>query len=78
MRSIVEVIEELMNMNTAIGEIEDPIKYDEACFELTNKIELMWKNFSVSEVSKELEKYDIERWDFVDYIWKVKEYMVEA
>lgn len=75
MRSIIEVVEELMNMNSNIVEIENPIKYDEACEKIDEKIKSMWNEFSVEEVSKELKKYEIKRWDFVDYIWKVKEYM---
>ena len=75
MRSIIEVVEELMNMNSNIVEIENPIKYDEACKKIDEKIKSMWNEFSVEEVSKELKKYEIKRWDFVDYIWKVKEYM---
>ena len=78
MRSIVNVVEELMDMNSALNEIDDEKLFDEMVYEINNKIEEMWREYSVSEVSKELEKYEIERWDFVDYIWKVKEYMVEA
>ena len=78
MRSIVNVVEELMDMNSALNEIDDEKLFDEMVYEINNKIEEMWREYSVKEVSKELEKYEIERWDFVDYIWKVKEYMVEA
>ena len=78
MRSIINVVEELMDMNSALNEIDDEKLFDEMVYEINNKIEEMWREYSVSEVSKELEKYEIERWDFVDYIWKVKEYMVEA
>lgn len=75
MRSIINVVEELMDMNSALNEIDDEKLFDEMVYEINNKIEEMWREYSVSEVSNELEKYEIERWDFVDYIWKVKEYM---
>lgn len=76
MRSIEAVVEELMDMNSALVEIEDDDRlYDEMVDEINDKIEDMWREFSVEEVSKELMKYEIERWDFVDYIWKVQEYM---
>ena len=67
----VEKLEKLVKM---MDEEEDVIKWEELGEELDDEIEKCWIEYE-EEMIKYLEKIEIEKWDFVDYCWKMKDYM---
>jgi len=73
MKNICELVEEMMMINSKMKEEENDKKWEEMEEKVNDMIEEMWKNYEYNEVVKEIEKYEISNWDFVDYIWKCKE-----
>lgn len=73
MKNICELVEEMMMINDKMREEENDKKWEEMEEKVNNMIEKMWKNYEYDEVVKELEKYEISHWDFMDYIWKCRE-----